>query len=806
MKKIAFDKGWRCYAIGKENEVHNVSIPHDAMLYDDKSETSPAGVNTGWYEANDYVYENTFFLPESCRDEKILFEFEGVYQKASVYVNDVKVAYQDYGYMGFYVDPKDALVYGKENRIKVVAVNHEQPNSRWYSGTGIYRPVWIYYLPKQHIAMDGIKITVFDYKNPKIKVSVDTVNEDLFEKSDLLSIEIMDNDKVIADCQKEIVVKSNVRTEFEIALPGAELWEPEHPYLYTCKVTYGSDTVSEQFGVRMIGWDTENGFTINGERVILRGACIHHDNGLLGACAYDFSEYRKIRILKDAGYNAIRSAHNPCSKAMLRACDALGMLVMDEYVDVWYIHKTKYDYATKVENNYEDDLKRIVDKDYNHPSVVLYSTGNEVAESAQKRGIALCQEMTDYLNRLDPTRPVTCGINIFFNFLSAMGFGIYSDKKADQAVKNAKKKKAIGSEFFNVLAGILGADFMKFGATLYPCDLKTKDAYAAMNIAGYNYGIFRYQHDLKKYKNRLILGSETFCSDAYRFWEMAKQNKRLIGDFVWAGMDYLGEVGIGSWEYKEYAPRFDQGMGWVSAGSGRIDLTGKLLAEMKYTRVAFELDKIGMAVIPVSTAGQKHSPSAWKMTNAMESWSWEGCEGKKTKVEVYARAASVSLFLNGNCIGSRKPHKDCKVVFPVKYANGELKAIAYDANGKEIATTSLSTAGKETRLTLEPELRRVQCDGDLCYIRMHYTDENGVLKPMTRGDITVEVENATLIGLGSACPYYEKSYLGNVSDTYYGEAMAIVRPDKAGTIVVKADSPYGSASCTIVAEEAQEDK
>ena len=287
---------------------------------------------------------------------------------------------------------------------------------------------------------------------------------------------------------------------------------------------------------------------------------------------------------------------------------------------------------------------------------------------------------------------------------------------------------------------------------------------------------------------------------------MAKQNKRLIGDFVWAGMDYLGEVGIGSWEYKEYAPRFDQGMGWVSAGSGRIDLTGKLLAEMKYTRVAFELDKIGMAVIPVSTAGQKHSPSAWKMTNAMESWSWEGCEGKKTKVEVYARAASVSLFLNGNCIGSRKPHKDCKVVFPVKYANGELKAIAYDANGKEIATTSLSTAGKETRLTLEPELRRVQCDGDLCYIRMRYTDENGVLKPMIRGDITVEVENATLIGLGSACPYYEKSYLGNVSDTYYGEAMAIVRPDKAGTIVVKADSPYGSASCTIVAKEAQEGK
>lgn len=804
MKKIAFDKGWYCYEIGKENEKQEVTIPHDAMLYDEKSETSPAGVNTGWYEAKDYAYEKTFFIPESAREKKLLFEFEGVYQKASVYVNGEKIAYQDYGYMGFYADPNEVIRYGADNEIRVTAINHEQPNSRWYSGTGIYRPVYLYELPKQYIAMDGIKITVLDYQNPKIRVSVKLQNEDAFEKEQNLRVEILDQENVLAEWETKAAVKKTDTKECVIELPKAKLWEPEHPYLYTCRVVCGEDVREERFGVRVISWGKEEGLTVNGKRVILRGACIHHDNGLLGACAYDFAEQRKIRILKEAGYNAIRSAHNPCSKAMLGACDELGMLVMDEYVDVWYIHKTKYDYALKVESNYEDDLKRIVDKDYNHPSVILYSTGNEVAESAQKRGIELCQNMTNYLNKLDPTRPVTCGINIFFNFLSSMGFGVYSDKKADQAVKDVKKKKAVGSEFFNILAGIMGADFMKFGATLYPCDVKTREAFAAMNIAGYNYGIFRYEHDLRKYPGRLILGSETFCSDAYRFWEAAKKHKRLIGDFVWAGMDYLGETGIGAWEYKEYAPRFDHGKGWVSAGSGRIDLTGKILAEMKYTRVAFELDPIGMAVIPVSTAKQKHSPSAWKMTNAMESWSWDGCEGMKTKVEVYTRAASVSLFLNGTCIGTKKPKNDCRVIFPVIYQNGDLTAIAYDGQGNETARTSLVTAKKKTVLTLEPELKSVQCGKELCYVRMRYTDENGILKPMERGDITVKVENGTLLGFGSACPYYTKNYLGSVADTYYGEAMAVIRPDQAGTMTVTARSKYGSGTAQIAVTEAQE--
>ena len=347
----------------------------------------------------------------------------------------------------------------------------------------------------------------------------------------------------------------------------------------------------ERFGVRTLSWG-KDGLKLNGERVILRGACVHHDNGLLGAACDPDALERRIRILKENGYNALRSAHNPCSKSALAICDRLGMLVMDEYIDHWYIHKTLHDYVEYFDAWWKQDLTDMVEKDYNHPCVVLYSTGNEVAETAQPRGIALVKEMTEFLHALDDSRPVTCGINIFFNFLNHIGFGQYSDEKAaKEAARNAKAKaegkkareRSTGSKFFNDLAGIMGADFMKIGATLHGSDVTTREAFANMDVAGYNYGEKRYRHDLKKYPERLILGSETFCFDAYQFWELAKTEPRLIGDFVWAGIDYLGEVGIGSWEYSDYAPRFDNGCGWISAGSGRIDLTGKPLGEALYT-------------------------------------------------------------------------------------------------------------------------------------------------------------------------------------------------------------------------------
>ncbi len=788
MEKVSLNQNWNCYKKGQEENSFPVTLPHDAMMLDAKSHSSAGGTNNGWIQAEDYTYTRQLFIPDSYQDKQIFLEFEGVYHNAVVSVNGQKITSHEYGYTGFYVEPGDALRYGMDNQIKVEVNNHDQPNSRWYTGTGIYRPVWMYVLPQEHIKLQGIRITTLNDQEPRIKVDVKLTG------AGHVKVEILDEKTVIWTETKMI----QERFSAEIKLPDARLWSVEKPKLYLCRVTYGEDIQEDTFGIRLIQWDEVEGFRINGERIILRGACIHHDNGLLGACAYDFAEERKVRILKENGYNAIRSAHNPCSKALLKACDELGMLVVDEYVDGWYIHKTKYDYADYVEDNYQKDLKDMVDKDYNHPSVVMYSTGNEVSETAYQRGIKLCGEMTEYLHQLDSSRPVTCGVNIFFNFLSSMGFGVYSDEKASQENGNSRKK--VGSEFFNTIAGVFGSGFMKFGASLYPCDVKTRDAFANMDIAGYNYGINRYRSDLKKYPKRLILGSETFCSDASRFLELAKENKRIIGDFVWSGMDYLGELGIGAWEYKDYAPDFSHGPGWVSAGAGRIDLTGKPLAEMKYMRVAFGLDKIGLGVVPVKYAKQSHSPSAWKMSNALESWSFAGCEGMETRVEVYAKADHVSLYVNGNKVGTQKVKNGDMVAFKTRYYDGEVKAIAYDKQGKIIAETIHKTAGKETVLMLEPEQKRVKKGQDLCYLRIKYTDKEGVVKPLERSLVKVSIEGGKLLGLGSASPYYPRGYHNDTADTYYGEALAIIQPLDSEKIIVHGKSALGEDTVEIKVE------
>ena len=776
-----FNDGWTVKHLDEPGEGVPVSVPDDAMLRERRSAQAMGGLNVSWFEGFDYLYTKRFSLSAAEARRHTVLEFEGVYRKAEVSVNGQKAAFRPYGYTNFYVDCDKYLREG-ENTVEVVARNADQPNSRWYSGAGIYRPVKLWTSGERHIELNGVKIKTLSASPAIIEVKVKT------SCPGAVSVEILDGDKCVAFAAGE-------GRCFTLELPDAKLWQPEKAYLYTCRVRFADDVSEERFGVRTLSWGKQ-GLCVNGERVILRGACIHHDNGLLGAkCDPDALE-RRLRILMENGYNAIRSAHNPCSKTALEICDRLGLLVMDEYIDHWYIHKTMYDYVDFFFDYWRQDMTDMVDKDYNHPCVVLYSTGNEVAETAQPKGIRLAKDMTELLHQLDDTRPVTCGVNIFFNFLNHIGFGQYSDEKAAKEAERAAKAKAegkkakessTGSKFFNDMAGLFGADFMKLGATLHGSDVTTRESFANMDIAGYNYGEKRYKKDLKNYPDRIILGSETFCADAYKFWELAKDNPRLIGDFVWAGIDYLGEVMIGSWEYGDYAKNFDAGLGWIAAGSGRIDLTGKPLGEALYTRVALEREKGPyLAVRPLCHKG-KHSPSAWKMTNAMPSWSWRGCEGKKAHVEVYARAASVELFVNGKSCGRKRMKNNCLFTFHVPYENGALEAVSFDESGREIGRDRLVTAGEETVLQAVPEEKSVRA-GHLSFIRLKFTDKNGVVKPMERGILNVSVEGGELVGLGSACPFYELSYLDTKCDTYYGEALAIVRAGDKGTVKLTAAS------------------
>lgn len=794
MKPTPLLTGWTCRHLGDTAPGKSVTLPHDAMLAEPRTALSAGGTNTGWYEGYDYEYRRTLTVPENELADTHILEFEGVYHNAEVWLNGQKAAFRPYGYTNFYVDCAPYLHAG-ENELRVIARNADQPNSRWYSGAGIYRPVQLWTARGVHIALNGVKIRTLALDPAVVEVRVKTTAPGTV--------------RLTVDDLPAVQQESDGEAVFTLTLDNARLWTPETPNLYTCRVSFADDEVTETFGVRKVAWGTD-GFLLNGKRYIIQGACIHHDNGLLGAVCDPDAVARKVRLLKENGYNAIRSAHNPCSKALLAECDRQGMLVMDEYIDHWYIHKTEHDYVDYFNEWWRQDLTDMVEKDYNHPCVVLYSTGNEVSETAQKRGIALTKEMTDFLHGLDDSRPVTCGVNIFFNFLSSIGFGVYSDEKAKKEAERAEKakqrgekaakKKAVGSQFFNNLAGLLGDEFMKRGATLHGCDVKTRDAFANMDIAGYNYGIYRYKHDLKKYPQRLILGSETFCNDAYKFRELAKQEPRLVGDFVWAGMDYLGEVMVGSWEYADYAETFDGGPGWVSAGSGRIDLTGKPLGEALYTRVALEADNGPyIAVCPVNHTGDRHSPSAWKMTNAMPSWSWTGCEERKANVEVYARAARVELVLNGHTVGSKTLKNDCLARFSIPYESGTLEAVSYDAADHKIGRCKLQSAGGTTRLTLDAEEPAVK-PGHLCYIRLRYTDENGITKPLARGSVQVQVRGGTLVGLGSACPFNKHSYLDSETDTYYGEALAIVRMGDGDAMTIAASDGEYSAELTVPAQ------
>ncbi len=793
MQKRDFNRDWTCTPLKEGGRPVAVTLPHDAMRTERRVSTSLGEGNIGWFEGGDYEYRKTFTVPGELAGQKLVLEFESVYHNAEVYVNGQKAMYRPYGYTNFYVELNPFLVDG-ENEIRVIARNSDQPNSRWYSGTGIFRPVWLWSGKEKHIPINGVRIDTLSIRPAKVRVRVET------SIPGEASVEILDGENVAASATGS--------GEFVLEIPDAKLWNVDTPNLYTCRVTFGEDVVEETFGIRTLTWTPEKGIAINGERVIIQGACIHHDNGLLGACTYPEAEERRIRILKEAGYNSVRSAHNPCSKYQLEVCDRLGVLMMDEYVDCWYMHKTEHDYAAYVKDWWKQDMKDMVDKDYNHPCVIMYSTGNEVAETAQAKGIALQHSFTAWLHTLDSSRPVTCGINIFFNFLSSMGMGVYSDEKAKQQAEAARKaaentqakkpkKKHVGSEFYNVMAANLGCDFMKFGASLPPCDWKTKDAFAAMDIAGYNYGNWRYKKDARKYPNRLILGSETLIGDAYDFWEIAKTTPQVVGDYVWAGWDYIGECGDGGPEFEDYKSEAPEDR--IRGGTCRVDVTGKKTPEVDYTRVAFELEKGPFLAVFPAYENEKPRISGWQLTRAMRSWTYPGCDGKETDVEVYARAETVELFVNGKSVGKKKVRK-ARVNFRTAYHDGTITAVSYDKTGMEIGRDTLTTAGAETELRLEPE-KNVCRPGEMVYLRMRYTDKAGEVKPMEKHSVRISAENALVMGTANASTYFRGNYAQDTVPTYFGEAQTVVQALEPGTVRVTADDGSNTVVAEILCEE-----
>ena len=753
--ELDFCKGWTFHKIGYA--AIPVDLPHDAMLLEEREGSCQNGVNTGYFPGGKYQYEKQFVLTDADIKKNISIHFEGVYQNSTISLNGRDVGRHRYGYSAFDVDLTEAALAG-ENRLIVSVDNSLEPNCRWYSGSGIFRPVQL--LIREDPWIRDVEVKTLSIEPARINVQVTC------SQKSQVRVAIYDGDRLVAEDQPGV-----------IEVPDAKLWTAETPYLYECRVQTPTDEKRIEIGIRSLVWSAKQGLLVNGHRVLLRGGCIHHDHGVLGACEYYDAEERRIRILKENGFNAVRIAHNPASQITLSICDRLGMYVMDETFDGWYIPKTYHDYARWFAKDWKADVEAMVVSAKNHPSVIMYSIGNEVSETADMKGVEVGAMLTDYVHGLDDSRPVTAGINVLLNVYTHMGMGVYKEKGDYEAIpleeKKGYKEKKTGSAFFNAMAQKLGA-LMFFMSKGKKGDKACRDIAEKLDILGLNYASSRYDADVIRYPDRMMVGSETMVADLAYNWARVKKYQQLIGDFVWSAWDYLGEACLGDWTYHSY-----EGLPLL-AGQGMIDITGKPLAAMYYMQIVWGLRKEPFVCVrPLNHAKESPSAGAWQFTNAIDSWTWHGYEGSKAVVEVFADADYVQLECNGSLIGKKKV-KNMRCKFSLKYQPGSIKARAMDAGGREIASTTLCSGKAQPRLTVIPEPMQ-----ELTYLPITFTDEDGILLPYIEQKVTVETDGPELLGLGSALCKTNESYLSSAFTSYRGRLLAVVRGHGTVTIASK---------------------
>lgn len=768
MKRYDFNTGWTFK--DSTGSTLPVTLPHDAMILQARRPDASGGSALAFFPGGRYCYTKEFTLPDFWSGLPVRLQFEGVYKNAQVYVNGKKLGGAAYGYIPFWIDC--GVLPDGENVIEVLCENADQPDSRWYSGAGIYRHVWAWV--GTGIQEEQIQITTLSINPARIFVRLDTDENPL--------VEILDGNQKVA---------SGNGNQLEFEIPHARLWDDDNPYLYTCRVA----DVSVNFGIRQITWNS-HGLFVNGKETLLRGGCIHHDNGILGSAAHTESEFRRVRILKQAGYNALRSAHNPCSRALLDACDYYGMYLIDEGWDMWFHHKSQFDYASQWREHYFSDLEAMVRRDFNHPSVILYSIGNEVSEPAKETGVAVTKEMVNFLHTLDSTRPVTGGFNLMIISNAQKGKGVYDEENGGMQQDNSSGFGSMNSTMFNFITSKVGSGMNK-AANSKKADAATTPSLDALDISGYNYASGRYRMDGRLHPKRLIYGSETFPQDIVKNWRMVKELPYLVGDFMWTAWDYLGEAGIGAWAYTPDGKGFSKPYPWLLADVGAIDILGNPNGELMLAQAAWGLDDQPMlAVQPVNHPGVTPAKGTWRGTNAIPSWSWNECNGNAAVVEVYSSAATVELTLNDKHLGKKK-FKNCKAVFRTKYAPGTLTAVVYDAAGSPAGKAQLCSASGAIVISLAPEKRELNV-GNLVYVPVSLTGENGVVDSNSDRRLNVTVSGGELLAFGSANPRTEEQYHTGSFTTYYGRALAIVRASQPGQIKITVSGDGLASAETVI--------
>ncbi len=793
MKKISLNKNWQFWKEGNEETRITINVPHDAMLTEERNPKLPGGSASGFYPGGKYYYRKELYFGEEYQGKTVLIEFEGIYMNSTIYLNGNKIGGHIYGYTNFYVDLTQQIQIGKSNELLVIADNSLTPNSRWYSGSGIYRPVTMLVGEEEYLLPQGIQLTTESIHPAVIHAKVEAIKK---KESDII-IKIYDAGNLVGEIHGE-----NGTCKIE----NPCLWSAEHPYLYQVQVELWNhsrlvDTETISYGIREITWSHTAGFAVNGETVKLKGGCVHHDNGPLGAATNDSAEYRKIQKMKELGFNAVRYSHNPAGKNFLRLCDELGMYVLDETFDQWKIPQSTYDYATCFDEEWEKDLTALISKDYNHPSVIMYCIGNEITDTGLPHGAAICKMLCNKVKELDATRPTTIAINSMLSVLAHM--------QAQKAQDDKEGKEEVGSKEVNDIITLLPK--LMASITAESLEELIHDVVEEVDIVGYNYGENLYPGIHNLAPQRVILSSETFPAQIGAHWPSIEQEPYLIGDFMWTAWDYLGEAGVGLPFYGTETAPFSKDYPCLTAGCGCIDLTGYVESQGKYASVVFGSErKPCIAVRPLNHAGELYTVGKWRLTDAIDSWSWPGYAGQIAEVQVYSQGTQVELFLNNKSLG-KQPLTECRAFYEVAYEPGELRAISYDKEGQMIGESQMESAEEQQyQLTVEPEHTTISADGtELSYVNISITDGKGNVHVLSDRSLQVAVEGqGHLVALASGNPETTESFHDMSYTTYHGRLLAIVQSgEEPGELTVSVSGEgLESVSKTIIVQKEEEVK
>lgn len=804
-QQVPADFGWRFLLgdpAGAEAADFNdapwrtVNLPHDWSIEGKPDRTSPSGAGAGYFPGGLGWYRKTFTAPTSWKGKRVSVEFDGVYMDATVYLNGQNLGTHPYGYTGFRFDLTPYIKVSGKNVLAVRVDNSAQPNSRWYSGSGIYRHVRLCITEPVHVAHWGVFVTTPEVSSDKARVAVRTrVSNDAAAQSAVIIRTVLTGPggASLGQAESPATLAAGAETEVsqDISVANPALWSPQTPELYRAitRVVSGGKVVDEvvtPFGIRSLSWSVEKGFLLNGRSIKLAGGSVHHDNGPLGAAAFDRAEERKVELLKAAGFNAVRTAHNPPSAAFLDACDRLGLLVLDEPFDVWTLRKVKFDYARFFEEWWQKDIDAMVLRDRNHPSVVMWGIGNEIPEAWMKEGAPIARKLADEVRKLDPTRPLT--------------------------------------EAFT-------------GATFGP---NPDSVFSILDIGGYNYNLAgNHSEDHRRVPTRIMMTTESFPADAFEQWQLVQDNPHIIGEFVWTAMDYLGESGIGSWSYRtpEDAAKADQaqqmlkgmvtkmgangenpfasmatapdaagggagqimsvlfpGYPWHASNCGDLDLTGFRKPQSVYRDILWNRgDRVFTTVHLPAPAGKKTVAAGWSVLPTIPSWTWPGQEGKAMQIDVYSGTERVRLFLNDKLIGEMPTGRaqQFKATFTVPYAPGTLKAVGMKGD-RIVAESVLTTAGEPTRLRLTPDRAVVSADGqDLSFIAVEALDAKGRIQPNADQMVEFKISGPGVIAaVGNGDGTGDAPYQGNQRRLFRGRALVVVRTSRTpGIVQITASAP-----------------